>query len=174
MLRIDVNVPDAHPTGYRIPPDNPFLDAQPIAALGEIWDFGLRNPWRYSFDDFGSGATGALIIGDVGQGAREEVDYEPAGSGGRNYGWVLREGTIATPGIDANDPARSPAYLPLTNPLFDYARTIGRTVTGGLRLHGSAIAGSLPRALLRRRCRHLDRRLGRLQREPVALARPLS
>ena len=136
MLRIDVNVPDSHPTGFGIPPDNPFLDGQPVAALGEIWDFGLRNPWRYNFDDFGSGATGALLIGDVGQGAREEIDYEPAGSGGRNYGWVLREGTIATPGIDPNDPARQPAYLPLTNPLFDYARTIGRTVTGGFVYRG--------------------------------------
>ena len=139
MLRIDVNVPDTHSTGYRIPPNNPFLDGQPVAALGEIWDFGLRNPWRYNFDDFGSGATGALLIGDVGQGAREEIDYEPAGSGGRNYGWVLREGTIATPGIDPNDPARQPAYLPLTNPLFDYVRTIGRTVTGGFVYRGSQL-----------------------------------
>jgi len=51
MLRIDVNVPDHDSRGYRIPEDNPFVDRQPIAALGEIWAFGLRNPWRYSFDD---------------------------------------------------------------------------------------------------------------------------
>jgi hypothetical protein len=135
MLRIDVNVPDAHSTGYTIPPDNPFLDAQPVPALGEIWDFGLRNPWRYSFDDLGPGATGALLIGDVGQGAREEVNYEPAGSGGRNYGWSIREGTIATPGVSG----RTPAYQPLANPLFDYVRTIGRAVTGGFVYRGTQL-----------------------------------
>jgi glucose/arabinose dehydrogenase len=127
MLRIDVNVPDNHPTGYVIPASNPFAGPLPVPVRGEIWDFGLRNPWRYGFDDIGLGATGALIIGDVGQGAREEVDYEPAGAGGRNYGWSLREGTIATPGVTG----RTPAFEPLTNPLFDYQRTIGRAVVGG-------------------------------------------
>ncbi|MCC7034275.1 MAG: PQQ-dependent sugar dehydrogenase [Acidobacteria bacterium] len=136
MLRIDVDVPDGHPTGYQIPPDNPYLDGQPIAALAEIWAFGLRNPWRYSFDDLGPGATGALIIGDVGQGAREEVNYEPAGAGGRNYGWRLREGTIATPGVPTSPPA---AYVPLANPLFDYERTIGRAVTGGYVYRGTQL-----------------------------------
>ena len=136
MLRIDINVADAHPTGYVIPPDNPFVDGQPIAALHEIWSFGLRNPWRYSFDDVGAGATGALVIGDVGQSAREEVDYEPAGAGGRNYGWSMREGTIATPGVSAS---KRPAYLPLTNPLFDYPRTIGRAITGGYVYRGTQL-----------------------------------
>jgi glucose/arabinose dehydrogenase len=135
MLRLDVNVPSSHPNGYTVPPDNPFLDGQPIAAMGEIWAFGLRNPWRYSFDDFGPGATGALIIGDVGQGAREEVNYEPAGAGGRNYGWRMREGLIATPGIGAT----TPAYLPLTDPIFDYPRTIGRAITGGYLYRGTAL-----------------------------------
>lgn len=135
MLRIDVNVPDTHPTGYVVPPGNPFVDGQPIAALGEIWAFGLRNPWRYSFDDFGAGATGAMIVGDVGQGAREEVNYEPFGAGGRNYGWRIREGSIATPGVGAT----TPAFLPLTNPLFDYERAIGRAVTGGYVYRGSAL-----------------------------------
>jgi glucose/arabinose dehydrogenase len=136
MLRIDVNVSDAHPAGYVIPPGNPFLDGLPVPALGEIWSFGLRNPWRYSFDDFGPGATGALIIGDVGQRAREEVDYEPAGAGGRNYGWSMREGWIATPGVDPN---RQPAFLPLTNPLFDYERSIGHAVTGGFVYRGQQL-----------------------------------
>jgi len=136
MLRIDVNVPDGHPTGYEIPPDNPFLDGQPIAALGEIWSFGLRNPWRYSFDDLGAGATGALIIGDVGQGEREEVNYEPVGAGGRNYGWPLREGTIATPNVPPSTPI---AFAPLTNPLFDYLRAIGRAVTGGYVYRGTQL-----------------------------------
>ena len=123
MLRIDVNVPDAHPTGYSVPRVNPFRFVPRLRRAHEIWAFGLRNPWRYTFDDFGAGATGALIIGDVGQGAREEVNYEPAGSGGRNYGWSLREGRVATPGIDPN---RQPAYLPLIDPLFDYVRASAR------------------------------------------------
>jgi glucose/arabinose dehydrogenase len=135
MLRLDVNVPETDPTGYRVPPDNPFVDGTPIAALGEIWDFGLRNPWRYSFDDFGPGATGALIIGDVGQGAREEIDYEPRGGGGRNYGWRLREGSLATPGV----PATTPAFLPLVDPIYEYGRTEGRAITGGYVYRGPAL-----------------------------------
>ncbi|MEZ5285314.1 MAG: PQQ-dependent sugar dehydrogenase [Vicinamibacterales bacterium] len=132
MVRIDVNVPDGHATGYVVPPTNPFVGQ---AALEEIWDVGLRNPWRYSFDDVGPGATGALIIGDVGQGAREEVNYEPAGAGGRNYGWRIREGSIPTPGV----PPTTPAFLPLVDPLFDYPRDVGRAVTGGYVYRGSAL-----------------------------------
>ena len=81
----------ATPFGYRVPPDNPFLGAG-NAARDEIWAFGLRNPWRYSFDDVARGGTGALVIGDVGQNDWEEIDYEPRGAGGRNYGWRNREG----------------------------------------------------------------------------------
>ncbi|MGH9175496.1 MAG: PQQ-dependent sugar dehydrogenase, partial [Vicinamibacterales bacterium] len=128
MLRLDVDVPDAHAQGYVIPPDNPFVDAQPIAALHEIWAFGFRNPWRFSFDDYGPGATDALIIGDVGEASREEINYEPAGRGGRNYGWYLKEGSIDTPGVP---PTTLPAYGPLTGPVADYPRSIGRAVTGG-------------------------------------------
>ena len=79
------SVPDSDANGYRIPTDNPFLDGDPVSAHGEIWSFGLRNPWRYTFDDPALG-TGALVIGDVGQ-DREEIDFEPRGRGGRNYGW---------------------------------------------------------------------------------------
>ena len=136
MLRIDVAVADVDPLGYRIPNDNPFLDGLPITALGEIWAFGFRNPWRYSFDDFGQGATGALLIGDVGQNSREEIDQEPAGLGGRNYGWRIREGFIATPGV----PATTPAYSPLTDPLIDYDRNAGQTVIGGYVYRGIALA----------------------------------
>ena len=106
MLRIDVNVPDTDARGYRVPDDNPFVDRQPIAALGEIWAFGLRNPWRYNFDDWTHGGTGALVIADVGQTAHEEVNWEPAGAGGRNYGWRLREGRVA---YDARTAGRLPA-----------------------------------------------------------------
>ena len=60
ILRIDVNVPDSDPQGYRVPLDNPFLDGVPIAALPEIWAFGVRNPWRVVFDDAALGGTGAL------------------------------------------------------------------------------------------------------------------
>ena len=70
-----------------MPADNPFVGSGLPGVRPEIWAFGLRNPWRFSFDDPARGGTGALVIGDVGQGAWEEVDYEPAGRGGRNYGW---------------------------------------------------------------------------------------
>ncbi len=135
MLRVDVSVPDSDARGYRIPDDNPFLDGNPIPALGEIWDFGLRNPWRYTFDNPAHGGTGAMFIGDVGQTTREEVNYEPAGSGARNFGWRLREGFIDTPGV----PATTPAFTPLTDPLFDYPRSLGTTVTGGYVYRGRAL-----------------------------------
>ena len=136
MLRLDVNVSDIDPRGYVVPPDNPFVDGQPIAALHEIWAFGLRNPWRFSFDDLGPGATGALIVGDVGESSREEINYEPAGRGGRNYGWYLREGSVPTPGLS---PTTLPAYGPLTDPIADYPREVGRAVTGGFVYRGSAL-----------------------------------
>ena len=133
MLRIDVNVPDNDPRGYRIPEDNPFLDRQPIAALAEIWAFGLRNPWRYSFDDWTRGGTGALVIADVGQTAREEVNWEPRGSGGRNYGWRLREGR------QNYDNRRPAAYGPLVEPIHDYPRSEGMSITGGYVYRGAAL-----------------------------------
>ncbi|MGV3516945.1 PQQ-dependent sugar dehydrogenase [Luteitalea sp.] len=152
ILRLDVHVPDlatATPTeradaerGYRIPPDNPFVDGIPLAARPEIWAFGVRNPWRVSMDAPALDGTGALLIADVGQSAREEIDYEPAGDGGRNYGWPLREGSIANPSAPGGVAA---AYLPLTNPVHDYPRSQGISVTGGHvyrgRLLGDAFAG---------------------------------
>ena len=132
MLRIDTAVADEHTEGYVVPPDNPFTNG---FALPEIWSFGLRNPWKFSVDENGAGSagTGAIVIGDVGQGAREEIDYEPAGAGGRNYGWRLKEGF--------NDylPNTPPAFLPLTDPIFDYPRTEGQSVTGGFVYRGSAL-----------------------------------
>jgi glucose/arabinose dehydrogenase len=133
MLRIDVNVPDADPKGFRLPPDNPFLAGRPVAALPEIWAFGLRNPWRYSFDDPALGGTGALVIGDVGQNAFEEIDYEPAGRGGRNYGWRIREG------LHPDVTSLPPAYAPLTDPIFDYDHTQGIAVVGGFVYRGRAL-----------------------------------
>lgn len=133
MLRLDPSVPLTDPKGYRIPPDNPFLDGNPVAGLGEIWDVGLRNPWRYSWDDPAKGGTGALIIGDVGQSSFEEIDYEPAHTGGRNYGWPLREG--------AHDhlTTRPKAFDPLTDPIIDYGRSTGTTVIGGYVARGPSL-----------------------------------
>jgi glucose/arabinose dehydrogenase len=133
MLRIDVGVPDSDPSGYRVPPDNPFISGGPVTARPEIWAFGLRNPWRYSFDDPTRGGTGALVIGDVGQNRWEEIDYEPRGRGGRNYGWRNREG--------AHDEvtSRAPAYLPLVEPIHEYDHGTGQSVTGGFVYRGSAL-----------------------------------
>ncbi len=136
MLRLDVSVSDSDNEGYNVPSSNPFI-GQP-GYLTEIWSIGLRNPWRWSFDDVTLGGTGALVIGDVGQGAREEIDYEPAGAGGRNYGWRNREGTVDT-SIQPNLP---PAFLPLTDPIFDYPRSSGRSVTGGFVYRGSALGSA--------------------------------
>ena len=134
MLRIDINVPNSDSFGYRVPPDNPFLGAN--QARDEIWSFGLRNPWRYSFDDATRGGTGALIIGDVGQNAREEIDYEPRGAGGRNYGWRNREGTRD------NITSRPLAYQPATDPIFEYGRSDGVSVTGGFVYRGTRLGPS--------------------------------
>jgi len=130
MLRIDITVPDGDNAGYRIPADNPFTGANP--ALDEIWAFGLRNPWRYNFDDVARGGTGALVIADVGQTSWEEIDYEPRGRAGRNYGWRNREGAHDNPNVTP----RQPAYFPLTDPIFEYGRNEGRSVTGGFIYRG--------------------------------------
>ena len=137
MLRIDVNVSDDDSRGYRVPDDNPFVDGRPVRALAEIWAFGLRNPWRYSFDDWTRGGTSALLIADVGQNSREEVNFEPSGRGGRNYGWRLREGR------EPFDTRTRPAYLPLTEPIHDYGRDIGAAITGGLIYRGNGLDPSL-------------------------------
>jgi glucose/arabinose dehydrogenase len=131
MLRIDVHgddFPNDPLKNYAIPIDNPFLDGIPISASPEIWAFGLRNPWKFSFDP----VTGAMLIADVGQSAREEVNYEPMGAGGRNYGWRMREGFIST-GLGGQ------AYGPLTDPIWDYPRAQGRSITGGYVYRGNAL-----------------------------------
>jgi len=130
MLRVDVAVPDSDPIGYRIPSGNPFESAR---ARPEIWAFGLRNPWRYSFDDPSRGGTGALVIGDVGQDRWEEVDYEPANRGGRNYGWRNREGA------HGNVSAVPPAYVPLVDPIHEYDHSVGQSITGGYVYRGAAL-----------------------------------
>ncbi|PYR57681.1 MAG: glucose dehydrogenase [Acidobacteria bacterium] len=136
MLRIDVAVPDADANGYRVPPDNPFTSGNPAGTRPEIWDFGMRNPWRFSFDDPSRGGTGALVIGDVGQDHWEEIDYEPRGRGGRNYGWRNREGS------HDNVTALPPAFQPLIDPIFEYDHSVGQSITGGYVYRGSALGAA--------------------------------
>ena len=138
MLRVDVHVEPGNVDGMRVPGDNPFIDSVPIAARPEIWAFGLRNPWKFAFDDPRLGGTGAMLIADVGQGAREEVDYEPAGAGGRNYGWRNFEGTGT--GVTS----RPLAYSPATPPIHDYLHTnqpggVGNSISGGAVYRGLAL-----------------------------------
>jgi glucose/arabinose dehydrogenase len=129
FLRIDVNVSDADDEGFDVPADNPFV----TGARPEIWSIGFRNPWRFSLDTPARGGTGALIIGDVGENMWEEINYEPAGRGGRNYGWRNREGAH-----DHNWDL-PPAFDPLTDPIFNYDHGMGRCVSGGYVYRGSAV-----------------------------------
>jgi glucose/arabinose dehydrogenase len=125
ILRVDVS----SGTGYTVPADNPFVgrtDARP-----EIWSYGLRNPWRFSFDR----ATGDLYIADVGQDAWEEVDVATAADGagrGTNFGWNPTEGThcYATPACDPGA---------FTLPLLEYSHSEGCSITGGYVYRGAAI-----------------------------------
>src|SRR6185503_832408 len=121
MLRIDAN---AQP-GYAIPPDNPFLH-QP-GARPEIWAYGLRNPWRFSFDP-----RGRLIAGDVGQDRFEEVDIVTRGD---NYGWNVREATHCF------SPADGCASAGMVDPIFEYGRDAGNSITGGQVYLGQRIPG---------------------------------
>ena len=134
MLRLDVAVPDSDPEGYNVPPTNPLVGRADV--LGEIWSFGLRNPWRYSFDNPLLGGTGALVLGDVGQNAWEEIDYEPAGRGGRNYGWRNREGA------HNNVTSLPPFSTPLIDPIFEYPSSVGQAITGGYVYRGSVLGAS--------------------------------
>ncbi len=134
ILRIDVDgddFPSESQRNYAIPGDNPFADNN-TPLDDEIWSFGLRNPFRASFDR----ATGDLWIGDVGQGAREEIDLQPGDSiGGENYGWRYKEGDLNT-GLITNPPPPND----LVDPIYDYSRGNGefqgRTVTGGVVYRG--------------------------------------
>lgn len=126
MLRIDVDQKSKE-KGYGIPPDNPFVGKENV--LPEIWAYGLRNPWRFSFDF----KSGLLYVGDVGQNAREEIDIIRRGG---NYGWSPMEGTICTPGVNPNcDKSR---FEP---PILDYPRSDGTTVIGGHVYRGKAVPG---------------------------------
>lgn len=117
LLRIDVETGD--PATYTVPPGNPFVGDP--NARPEIWAFGVRNPWRSSFDR----ETGDYYIADVGQATREEVDVQLAGSaGGANYGWNIMEGSLCfnAPTCDSTG---------LTLPVAEYDHTEGCSITGG-------------------------------------------
>ena len=123
VLRLDID----HPGGdlpYAAPADNPFVGGD---GRDEIWLMGMRNPWRASFDR----ATGDLWIGDVGQGAWEEVDVARSGVGGLNFGWNVTEGNHCySPGTNCNTKG-------LTAPVTDYGHDLGCTVVGGYVYRGS-------------------------------------
>jgi glucose/arabinose dehydrogenase len=120
MLRIDPQGGDP----YDVPSDNPFLDEE--GAAPEIWAYGLRNPWRFSFDR----ETGELYIADVGQNEREEVNVVPHDLAGANYGWNLMEGTMEFAGSEPDD------HVP---PVFEYDTGARCAITGGFVYRGQAI-----------------------------------
>jgi glucose/arabinose dehydrogenase len=123
LLRIDVT--SASP--YAVPAGNPFVGT--VGARPEIRAYGLRNPWRVSFDRM----TGDLWVADVGQNLWEEVNLQPAGNGGANYGWRLMEATHCyNPQTHCNPGT-------LTLPVMEYSHSLGCSVTGGFRYRGSAL-----------------------------------
>ncbi|MFY9268134.1 MAG: PQQ-dependent sugar dehydrogenase [Candidatus Manganitrophaceae bacterium] len=134
MLRIDIDKKEGGKE-YGIPSDNPFggeikgdhARVGKEGAAPEIWAFGLRNPWRFSFDPVG----GLLYAGDVGQNAREEIDLIRRGG---NYGWNVMEGTICTPAV--NPVCDKSRFDP---PIVDYPRSEGTTVIGGYVYRGKVI-----------------------------------
>ena len=123
ILRVDPRASDGQP--YSIPSGNPFVGDP--GARPEVWSYGLRNPWRFSFDR----TTGDLWIADVGQGAREEINVErTAQGGGLNFGWDGYEGTLEFEQPLPEDPEM---------PVYEYGRDLGTTVIGGHVYRGAAI-----------------------------------
>ncbi len=124
VLRIDVD----HGEPYAIPADNPFVSEED--ARGEIWAYGLRNPWRFSFDR----ETGDLWIADVGQNALEEINFQAADSaGGENYGWRNREGDQCRPG------EAECTLSGAVDPIHVYSNVGNQSITGGYVYRGAAI-----------------------------------
>lgn len=119
ILRIDVD----GGTPYAVPADNPFVGKPGVRE--EIWAFGLRNPWRFSFDRL----KGDLWVGDVGQSAWEEINYIPTGFGGGNYGWSAREGKHSFKGGGPGG---------MIDPVVEHDRLEARSITGGYVYRGLA------------------------------------
>ncbi len=125
ILRIDV---ESGALTYNIPATNPFVGA---SGLDEIWAYGLRNPWRFSFDR----QSHDLFIADVGQGAWEEVDVQPAaGTGGDNYGWSCYEGKHSNPNTSETNCQPQNFYKA---PVVEYSHSLGCSITGGYIYRGS-------------------------------------
>jgi len=127
ILRIDVDASPAPGREYAIPEGNPYAagGVAPGAGLPEIWAFGLRNPWRFSFDR----ASGDLYIGDVGQNAWEEIDRQPADSrGGENYGWNAYEASHCFSSCEG---------ISAVGPIAEYGHDQGCSVTGGYLYRGA-------------------------------------
>lgn len=122
ILRIDVNVP----TGYAVPKDNPFVGRTDVKP--EIWAYGFRNVWRFSFDK----ATGQLFAGDVGQDKWEEVDIITKSG---NYGWRIMEGT------HCHNPENDCDTNGIIMPITEYPHTTGLSVTGGYVYNGKIVPG---------------------------------
>ncbi len=122
LLRVDIDAGDP----YSIPADNPFASG---GGRPEVWAYGLRNAWRFSFDRL----TGDLYIADVGQNQWEEINFLPAGvPGGENFGWDYREGSHPFEG-------QPPAGLALVDPIFEYRHGLGCSVTGGYVYRGESL-----------------------------------
>ncbi len=122
ILRIDVDNGDP----YTVPSDNPFVNQE--NAQPEIWSYGWRNPWRFSFDR----QTGDLWVGDVGQGSYEEISFQASGQSGDNYGWRIMEGTYCYKPKDCTKDN-------LIQPIFEYGHSEGSSITGGYRYRGESI-----------------------------------
>lgn len=125
ILRIDVS----SGSGYTVPADNPFVTT--AGARPEIWSYGLRNPWRFSFDR----GTGDIYVADVGELRWEEVNYSAAAAGagrGLNYGWSRMEGAHCYAGTSCDQSG-------LTPPIFEYSHAAGCTIIGGYVYRGTAI-----------------------------------
>ena len=133
MLRIDVdNASDGEP--YGIPVDNPFVGS--AGARPELWAYGLRNPWRFSFDR----ETGDLWIADVGQNAFEEVNVQPAESkGGEDYGWNIMEADSCYNDAAPTSPLETCDEQGLVKPVLEYSHDVGQSITGGYVYRGEAV-----------------------------------
>lgn len=129
MLRIDVDSPPTPPNNYAIPAGNPFVG---VAGRDEIFAYGLRNPYKFSFDSVG----GNLLVADVGQNIYEEINAVTIGG---NYGWAVREGFECFDPFNPDTPPMSCAPAAVTDPLLVYEHAVaGLAVVGGYRYHGSA------------------------------------
>jgi glucose/arabinose dehydrogenase len=156
LLRLEVG----ESGGYGIPPDNPYADGS--GGRPEIWASGLRNPWRFHFDR----STGDLWIADVGQNLYEEVNVQPAGHGGLDYGWNLYEGNHHFPSL-------APVVAPVpgfTFPVAEYDHTEGRcSVTGGPVYRGAQLPGLVGATLYADYCSGTVWRLDGAGAQPMVL-----